>query len=480
MPRFVSRLAKWWLWSLVLGVLACALLTRGAGAAPGDAGAPPAPSATDALPSVPPVALPEHVDPPEGRRALVVRIALTGPITNVTAEFVAQAIARAERERAQALVVVLDTPGGVLEATRAIVQSILDAPLPVVTFVAPAGARAASAGLFVTLASHVAAMHPTSNIGAAHPVSAFGGDIEGALEQKIVSDTAAWARSLAQARGRNSAWAEQAVLASKSLTAQEAKLERVIDRLAPDLPSLLDAADGLIVAVQGQPWRVSTRGAERMDLELTARQKLYAALSNPVLVYLLLIAGAFGLYVELTSPGLIVPGLVGALCLALVFGLQSLPMNRFALLLMAAAAVLLIAEIYVTSFGILSVAGLTCLVLGSYMLFDVPGSAVRLSPIVIWSTTLAVAALGVLVAFKLVGTLRQGATSGTEAFIGRSASVTEAVGPGRTGKVFFDGTLWNATSTSAISAGQPCRVVAIEGLCLRVEPEPPSSPPAEA
>lgn len=431
-----------------------------------DAGAePPSP-----LPTIAPVALPAAVDPPPGRAAVVLRIEIAGAISNVTAEFVAQAVEEAAQRRAQALLIVMDTPGGVLDATRSIVQAILDAPLPVITYVAPAGARAASAGLFVTMASHVAAMHPTSNIGAAHPVSAFGGDIQGTMAEKVTNDAAAWVRSLAQARGRNSAWSEQAVLKSSSITAAEAQAENVVDLLAPDVARLLAAADGKTVAVRGEPWRVSTAGSEVVKLEPSARQRLFAALANPGLIYLLLIAGALGLYVEFNSPGLIVPGLVGALCLGIVFGLQSLPMNSFGLLLLGAAAVLLFAELYVTSFGILAVLGLGCLVLGSYMLFDVPGSSLRLSPFLIWGTTATVAGFGALFGYKVLRTMRQGATSGTEAYVGRPAEVAQAIAPGKPGKVFFDGSYWNAVSTATLDVGQTCRIEAVEGLLLHVVP----------
>jgi membrane-bound serine protease (ClpP class) len=449
---------------LVWLLVCSSLLPRSLAAAEADEAAP------SALPTIAPVELPAQVAPPEGRAPIVLQVEIQGAISNITAEFLAQALAQAEERRAQALLVVMDTPGGLLEATRSIVQGILDAPLPVIVYVAPAGARAASAGLFVTLASHVAVMHPTSNIGAAHPVNACGGDIEGTMAEKVANDTAAWARSLAQARGRNSVWVEQAVLKSSSITAAEAEQEKVIDLLAPDVPRLLAAVDGKTVAVRGEPWRVTTRATDVIELEPSARQRLFAALANPGLIYLLLIAGALGLYVEFNSPGLIVPGLVGALCLGIVFGLQSLPMNSFGLLLLGAAAVLLIAELYLTSFGLLAVLGLGCLVLGSYMLFDVPGSSLRLSPFLIWGTTLAVACFGAFFGYKVLRTARQGATSGTEAYVGRSAEVAQEIAPGKPGKVFFDGSYWNAVSSATLSAGQPCRVAAVEGLLLHVVP----------
>jgi membrane-bound serine protease (ClpP class) len=414
--------------------------------------------------------LPREAPPPEGRQDVVVEIEVLGPITRQTEELLEAALREAEARRAQALLLLIDTPGGALDATRDIVRRILDAPVPVITFVAPAGARAASAGLFVVLASHVAGMHPTSNIGAAHPVGAFGGDIEGSMGDKVLNDTAAWARSLAEARGRDARWAEQAVRESVSATASEARTSHVVDLLAEDVAHLLAAADGRVVAVQERPWRVTTRGAERVRLEPTARQQLYAALANPVLVYLLLIVGALGLFIEMSSPGLIVPGVVGVLALSIVFGLQLLPMNGFALLLLGIAALLFVAEVYVTSFGLLSVAGLVCLAIGSYLLFDVPGSSLRLEPSVIGATLLAVMLIMVSFGYKLLQIRRQGATSGPEMFPGREARVAEAIEAGGRGRVFFDGSLWSATSSFALERDELCRVTAVDGLLLHVVP----------
>ena len=462
-----------WAW-LAVCLLLQITVVRGASAAPlGDAAAPE-PSAEQAtapaLPQVAPIALPRDVPPPEGRQPVVVVIKVDGAITRQTEEFFATALGEAEARRAQALLWVLDTPGGLLDATRAIVQKILDAPLPVITYVFPAGARAASAGLFVTLASHVAAMHPTSHMGAAHPVSAFGADIEGDMGAKVLNDTAAWARSLAQARGRNGEWAEKAVRDSVSLTGGEALASQVVDLLAEGDIAVLSAADGRIVAVRNQPWRVTTQGAELVRVEPTSRQRLYAALADPVLIYFLLIVGVVGLFVEFTSPGLIVPGLIGVLALSLVFGLQVLPMNGFGLLLLAVAALLFILEVYVVSFGLLAVAGLVCLAIGSYLLFDVPGSSLRLDPRVIAATVLG--ALLVMLGFghKLLQIKRQGATSGPETWPGREARVTEAIEAGQSGRVFFDGSLWTATSPVSLKPDQRCRITAVDGLLLHVEP----------
>jgi membrane-bound serine protease (ClpP class) len=410
------------------------------------------------------------VEPPEGRQDVVVEIEIEGAITRQTEELLEAALREADTRQAQALLLLLDTPGGLLDATRGMVRRLLDAPLPVIAFVAPAGARAASAGLFLVLASHVAAMHPASNIGAAHPVGPLGGEIEGTMGDKVLNDTAAWARSLAEARGRNSQWAEQAVRESVSSTASEARANHVVDLLAENAAALLAAADGSVVTVRERPWRVTTRAAERVRVEPTARQQLFAALANPVLVYLLLIVGALGLFVELSNPGLIVPGVVGLLSLSVVFGLQLLPMNGFALLLLGIAALLFVAEVYVTSFGLLSVAGLACLVIGSYLLFDVPGSSLRLDPSVIAATVLAVLVIILVFGYQLIRVRRQGATSGPERFPGSEARVAETIEPGGQGRVFFDGSLWNATSSFTLERNQRCTVTAVDGLLLHVVP----------
>jgi membrane-bound serine protease (ClpP class) len=456
----VRGIARW---------LAC-LLTLWMGLARAQQPAPTLEGKALPVPAVPSPALDAATPPPVGRNPVVVQLEIDGGITQVTADLLEQALAEADRRKAQALVVSIDTPGGLLEATRRIVHAILVAPVPVIAYVAPAGARAASAGTFLVLASHVAAMHPVSSMGAAHPVGAFGSDIEGTMKDKVVNDTAAWARSLAQSRGRNSEWAERAVRESSSITASEALPLHAVDLLAGDLPSLLEQAEGKVVAVQGSAWRVSTGGTEAVRFEPSFRQSLLAVLAHPAILYLLLLAGALGLYVEFTHPGLILPGLFGVLCLGIVFGLQVLPMNGVGLLLIGAAALLFIAEIYVTSLGLLTVAGLACLIGGSYLLFDVPGSPFRLHPLLIWGTAFVFAGSALGVGYLLLRVRRQGATSGPEAWIGAEARVVIEIPAGGRGKIFFDGAYWDATSSERLEPGAPCRVDAVHGLLVSVSP----------
>jgi membrane-bound serine protease (ClpP class) len=456
--------------------------SRDAGAAkvePPDAGTKSAakPNA-DTIPKARPP-LPADTPPPTGRAPVVVRADIGETITQVSDDIVRDALVLATRERAQALLLVMDTPGGVLDATRSIVRRILSAPVPVIVFIAPAGAHAGSAGVFLALAAQVTLMQPTSNIGAAHPVASFGQDIKGDIGKKVVNDTAAWAKSLAEARGRNESWAEKAVRESVSLTATEAVAEHVVDGTALDVSDALGKADGRVVEVSDKPWRVTTRGARVVQFELGFSEHLYEALSSPGLVYLLLLLGLLGLYIEFQHPGLIVPGVLGAAALGIVIGVQMLPLNGFGLLLIGLAAVLFFAEVYVTSFGLLGAAGVACLIAGSYLLFDVPGSAVRLGGWTIWSVALTLSAALLLIGYKLVAIKRQGATSGSEALIGKTAEVVEAIRSDAPGKVFFDGTLWTATAASGLDRGKLCRVVSRSGLTVRVAPLEPASDPVD-
>jgi membrane-bound serine protease (ClpP class) len=322
----------------------------------------------------------------------------------------------------------------------------------------------------LTLAAHVAVMHPTSNIGAAHPVSGFGGDIEGEMARKVENDTAAWARSLAQSRGRNSEWAKKAVLESAALTAGEAKQAKVVDLLSASMDQLLSDADGRIVLVRDQPWRVTTAGAAVVDFDRNPQQRMHALLANPTLVYLLLLLGILGVYVEMQNPGMIVPGVLGAACLFVVFGVQTLPLNSLGLLLIGLSAVLFFAEVYVTSFGVLSVAAIAALVAGSSMLFDVTGSSFRLPTSALWGTALSFSALVLWIGNKLLRAKRQGATSGTEVMVGSEARALSPIAPGKRGKVFFDGSYWDAQSEEDVAEGQRCRVERVDGLLLHVSP----------
>ena len=332
----------------------------------------------------------------------VVTVELVGGITTVAAEFLQEAIEYAQEKNAQALIIRLDTPGGLLSATREIVAEFLKSDLPIVVWVGESGARAGSAGVFITMAAHVAAMAPGTNIGAAHPVSAFGKDIEGDMAKKVTNDTVAWARSIAQMRGRNADWAADAVAESASIPEQEALEKNVVDLIARNEDMLVRALHGRVVKLPDRQVSLSTESVVVMPYEMSARQKLVQFLANPNLAYILLLIGLFGLFLEFKAPGLMVPGVVGATCLALVLGVQVMPVNWLGALLMAAAAVCLVAEIFVPSFGILTAVGMTCLVLGSYLLFDVPESDFRVEPMLIWAGALGFASLAMVIGTLLM------------------------------------------------------------------------------
>jgi membrane-bound serine protease (ClpP class) len=317
-------------------------------------------------------------------------------------------------------------------------------------------------------------MAPSTNIGAAHPVSSFGGDIEGTMGDKVVSDTAAWARSLAETRGRNSEAAEKAVKESASFTVHEALARGLVDLGVDDLDALLAALDGRRVAIGGKDRVLSTKGARIETFEKTRQQAFYDWLANPTLLYLLLLAGILGVYLEVQSPGMIIPGVLGAACLGIVFGLGVLPVNTFGALLIGLSAILFFAEIYVTSFGILAGAGLACLIVGSYLLFEVEGSSYRLAGSVIWSVAITFAAILLFFAFLMVKARRQGPTSGIEALVGKEATASEALVPDQVGRIFMDGAYWNARSDAQVEDGARVLVRRIDGLTVFVRPTHPS------
>lgn len=412
---------------------------------------------------------------------LVLTAAIDGVITQATRDYVRSALGQAHDRGAEALLLEMDTPGGLLEATRELVQSILDAPVPVLVYVTPPGARAGSAGVFVTLAAHVAAMAPTTHIGAAHPVSLFGGGNDEVMARKIENDTAAWARSLALARGRSADWAEKAVRESASLPAEEALAAGVIDLIAPDTDSLMAAIDGRVIPLASGSVTLHTRGARLEALARSPTQQVAQALANPDLLYGLLLLGLFLLFLEYKSPGLILPGATGAALLLLVLVAQLVPVNWFGVLLILAATGLLIAEIYVTSFGLLAAAGLACLVAGSYLLFDVPGSPLQVAEPLIWGVAGGFAAIVLGVGALLVRAQKQGPTSGPEAMAGEIGVLTAAVAPGQPGRVYLRGSYWPAVANQELATGSRVEVLRLESARCVVRPvaQAPANPGPE-
>lgn len=424
------------------------------------------------------------------RRAVLLIALEDEPITPATARFIERAIAQAEREQAECLVIVLDTPGGLADSTREIVREILAAERPVVVYVSPAGARAASAGVFIALAAHVAAMAPGTHIGAAHPVQLTGLPLPapepGApatrpqqqatpLEEKIVNDTVAWARALAERRGRNADWAERAVRESVSITATEAADAQVVDLLAGNLNELLAELDGREVSLAGRVHRLQTAGALVREMEMWWGERLLAAICNPNIAFLLLMLGFYGILFELYTPGWGVSGTLGVVCLILAFfGLAVLPVNYIGFLLIAVALGLFVAEAVLTSYGLLALAGAGCLVLGGVMLVDSPFGFMRVSLGVLVPVAAATGLITVFLVANVVRAHRRRVQTGGEGLIGSTAVAKEdfqRAAQGYRGVVLAHGELWQALSAVPISAGEAVSVREREGLTLIVAPQ---------
>ncbi len=397
---------------------------------------------------------------------VVYTITVDAPITPVVSEYISQAIDTATRDKAEAIVIQLDTPGGLVDSMREIVKKMLAADVPVVVYVAPSGARAASAGVFVTMAAHVAAMAPGTHIGAAHPVT-MEGKMDKTMEEKVVNDLAAMARNVAERRGRNQAWAEEAVRKSVSITDGEAIKEHVVDIVVADLPGLLKQIDGRTVELAMGRQTLRTADAQIKDIRMGFRYRFLEIISNPNIAYILMILGFYGLYFELSNPGAIFPGVAGAISLILGFyALHTLPINYAGLILILLAIGLFIAEAFITSHGVLGVGGVIAMAIGSVMLIQSPVPGIRIS----WSVIFPVVALSALF-FIMTVTLavrvhREKPDTGKEGMIG-------LVGEAKTdvhteGQIFVRGEYWNAWSDAPIAKGEQVKVVAVNGLKLKV------------
>jgi len=389
----------------------------------------------------------------------------------LTAQYLVQSIARADEDKAGLLVIELDTPGGLVDSTEEILQAMSAARTPVAVFVAPSAARAASAGFFILMASDVAAMAPSTNTGAAHPVGMSDApetkdDIHA---QKAENDLAARIRTLAEKHGRNVEIAEKAVRDSTAYTETEALAEHLIDLVARDRADLLEKLDGRRVKrLNGEETVLHTRGPVR-EVEKSFLQSVLGPILHPQLVLLLLGLGVMGLYVEISHPGLILPGVVGVLCLLLAaLAFQFLPVNVVGLLLVVVGLGLFVLEIKVTSYGALTVGGFACLILGLLLMFprDVPALRVPIGFVL----PLAVAVGGVMTFFLVLVTRAQRVpvATGSQGMIGEIGRASTAVSSD--GKVFVHGEHWDARSTSAVAAGDRVRVLAVEGARLVVEP----------
>jgi membrane-bound serine protease (ClpP class) len=405
---------------------------------------------------------------PATAAAPVATIQIDGVISPVTVRLVEGALTRAQAEGAGALVIQLDTPGGLERSMRLICQRLLNAEIPVIVYVSPTGARAASAGVFITMAAHVAAMAPATNIGAAHPVALGGGADKESLK-KIENDAAAFARTIALERGRNVEWAEKAVRQSVSITEREAVKLKVVDLVAESMPDLLDKLDGRSVKTARGPVTLQTRGASVKAIEIGFRDRVLNVITDPNVAYILMMLGMLGLFFELSNPGVILPGVVGGISLILAFfAFQSLPINFAGLLLILFGIVLLIAEIKVVSHGVLAIGGIVAMALGSLMLFDAPEIGFRVSWRVILPTVGATAGIFLFVIAAGVRALAARSPVGAPALVGETGIARGALSP--EGQVLVHGELWRAVARGApVEEGARVRVVDVKGLTLTVE-----------
>lgn len=406
-----------------------------------------------------------------------------GIIHPVAAEYVRGAVERADAAGAALLVITLRTPGGLVDSTRDINNSIIRAKTPVAVFVGPSGNRAASAGFLITIAADVAAMAPGTHIGAAHPVAGGGEKVDETVAKKMASDVAGYARTLATQRKRNVALVEQAVLESRTFTEQEALTATppLIDLVANDVNDLLQKVDGrAVVRFDGRRETLRTRGATIERVEMTWAQRTLSAIAHPQIAYLLLTLGTLGITIELWSPGAILPGVVGGICLLLAFfAFQVIPVSAAGVMLILFGLMLLILEVKVTSFGLLAVGGMLSLILGSMMLIDSPLPELQIGLRFIVPVTLALSAIVLFLVHIGVRAQRHAPVTGEDGMIGESGVALSPIEPGRPGSVQTHGEIWTARSDEPIAPGEPVRVTGVQGLVLTVRSDPrPKTTPA--
>jgi membrane-bound serine protease (ClpP class) len=420
---------------------------------------------------------------PAGASGHLNAIRISGSINPASSDFIQKAIAQSSADGAVALILELDTPGGLVSATKDIIQAILNASVPVVVYVSPQGAWAGSAGTFITIAGHVAAMAPGTSIGAAHPVGigvpGGGGGDEQKEQKDIASEKAenllaAYIESIAKERDRNVAWASKAVRESVAVTADEALKLHVIDLVAANQAELLAKIDGRKVKVGGAERTLATAGAEVRRIEMSWLQQFMHVLASPDIAVVLLMAGLLGLYVEFTQPGLVLPGVLGAVSLILgAIALQILPFSWLGLIVFLSGVGLLIAEVMITSYGLLFLLGIACLLVGGMMIFDLPEvSDLRVS---FWAVLVpavtGMAAFAAVVLFSVARSMRRRPVAGVGEMIGMVGRVVSALQPD--GTVFVRGEHWKARADEPLTAGDRVEIVAVDGLRLRVRRAPP-------
>lgn len=417
----------------------------------------------------------------------VVVVDVKGAIGVGTVHLIDEAFAQARAARAGLIVLRLDTPGGLVTATRDIIQAILASPVPVAVFVAPSGARAASAGTYISYAAHLAAMAPGTHLGAATPVQIGAPPISpqpekpkegegaggGAMERKITNDAVAYLRSLAQMRGRNADWAEKAVREAATLTAEEAERERVVDLLATSVADLLDRVDGRRVRTSDGEHVLATRHARLVVVELGWKARVLAVLTDPNVAFILLMIGVYGIIFEFMSPGHIAPGVVGAICLVVgLMALSVMPLNLAGVALLVAGLAMMAAEVFLPGFGVLGVGGAAAFLLGGLFLFDPAGADIDVS--VAWPLLIAAVATNALLLFGLVSMImrvrRRKVVTGAEQMIGLEGEVLDwqAGEQGGRGRIRVHGEIWSARANQPLGAGTRVRVDRRDGLTLHV------------
>ena len=403
----------------------------------------------------------------------IVVVKISGAINPAVSQFVSQEIHQANEEQQALIILNMDTPGGLDTSMRQIIKEIQNSHVPVASFVSPSGSRAASAGTFITIASHIAAMAPGTNIGAAHPVNMMGrnNEQETTLEKKMVNDAAAYIRSLAELRNRNSHWAELAVVKSVSISAEEAKRLHVIDLIAENIESLALAIDGRKIQTATGAMILKTAGLEIVYHEMSPRLKMLDIISNPNVAYVLMMIGVVGLYFEMSNPGLIFPGVIGAVSMVLsLYAMQTLPIDYAGLLLVLLGALFFIAEIGVMSYGLLSLAGVISMFLGSTMLIDSEDPAMQISKDILYPTLgLAIVfSIGILIFATRTRNLKK--QGGADGMLGEIGIVKETLNPH--GRVLVHGELWEAECEGKIMEGEHVIVESVEGLKVRVKKNP--------
>jgi len=412
--------------------------------------------------------------------APIYKVVLNDVIHGVTAGHVIDTIDAAAEDDAELVLIELETPGGLLVSTRNMIEAILNSERPVVVYVAPAGARAASAGFLILISADVAVMAPGTNTGAATPVSGTGQEIEGTMQKKVISDAAAYTRTIAERRGRNPATAEKAVTETLSWTALEAKEAALIDHIVASEAELLELLDGMTIERAGGDITLATAGQEIVVREMTRKQKILSFIANPNIAVLLGMIGLAGLYLEFSNPGALVPGILGGIAILLAaFAFEILPVNIVGVVLLVAGFGLLIVEAFTPSFGVMGAGGVLGLVLGALFLFEeqpLPTPALRVSLAMILPVAIFLGLIVVFVGRKVVEAQRRPALTGNESLVGRFATTRTRIdgeGAGE-GKVFIHGEYWDARSAESIDEGERVKVVAVDGLMLQVERAPES------